>query len=427
MTEESHRRRHGADPLLPQTDDADVSPTGDADGSAPIGGSASEGMDAFRPLLEEPDAGEGPRGRRAARSRQVKRRRRRIGVLIALIAVVVIAAMGVGAATFLQGPIASLLAASEPDEYSGEGTGSATIVIATGDYGSDVAAKLEDAGVVKSSSSFTKYLLSLSTQPTFQPGTYQLKQQMSNSAALAALEDDANRVTRSVTIPEGYTVDQIFEKLEAIGFDADDLETLRADPSSLGVPEGAISLEGFLFPATYQFDPDTTAEEALQTMVDRTMESLDSLGVPEADRLSTIILASIIQKEAGSVDDMAKVSRVFLNRIAAGMKLQSDATVAYGAGSSGTVWTTSSERADESNIYNTYVHEGLPPGAISNPGDDAISAAVNPAVGDWLYFTVVDLSTGETVFSEDEAGHEAAVEQLSQWCQASTENAQYCQ
>ncbi|MFT4230984.1 MAG: endolytic transglycosylase MltG, partial [Microbacterium sp.] len=105
---------------------------------------------------------------------------------------------------------------------------------------------------------------------------------------------------------------------------------------------------------------------------------------------------------------------------------QSDATVAYGAGLEGTVWTTEEQRADADNIYNTYVHEGLPPGPISLPGEDAISAAMNPADGSWLYFVAVNLKTGETVFSTTYEEHLAAVQEMQDWCAASEENAAYC-
>lgn len=391
--------------------------------------------DAFTGLLADLSHEEevrAPQSRRQAREQEqhahrAAPRRRGRGLAILLVVLLALGGLGAGVVVLLNGPFHSLLALGEPTEYTGDGTGSATVVIAQGDYGDDVAKALADAGVVKSSTSFYQYLLSLSTQPTFQPGTYALKQQMSNKAALAALLDSANKSTRSVTIPEGYTVSQIFDKLAGIGFSKDELTALDASPSQFGLPSTATSLEGFLFPATYDFDPATTAAQAIQTMVDRTRQSLTNLGVADADVLKTIILASIVQKEAGAnLSDMAKIARVFLNRLDADMLLQSDATVAYGAGSQGTVWTTAAQRADSSNAYNTYVHKGLPPGAISNPGDDALDAALNPASGSWLFFTVVNLKTGETVFSNTADEHNAAVAQLTAWCAQSDENAKYC-
>ena len=166
----------------------------------------------------------------------------------------------------------------------------------------------------------------------------------------------------------------------------------------------------------------------LQTLVDRQFEALDTAGVPADQRWKTIVLASIVQREAGSnLEDFPKVARVFQNRLDQGMNLESDATVAYGTGNTHTVWTTDAERADASNLYNTYANPGLPVGPIGNPGDVAINAAIHPADGTWLFFVPVNLATGETVFSTTAEEHEAAVAQLQDWCAASEENAAYCE
>jgi UPF0755 protein len=91
------------------------------------------------------------------------------------------------------------------------------------------------------------------------------------------------------------------------------------------------------------------------------------------------------------------------------------------------VWTTDAERADASNLYNTYVHEGLPVGPIGAPGDVALQAAITPTDGQWYFFVPVNLKTGETVFSVTAAEHGRAVGQLQAWCRASEENAAYCE
>jgi UPF0755 protein len=101
------------------------------------------------------------------------------------------------------------------------------------------------------------------------------------------------------------------------------------------------------------------------------------------------------------------------------MRLQSDATVAYANGVTGQVWTTASERAVAS-AYNTYTNAGLPPGAIGNPGVETLKAALNPVKGPWLYWVVVNLRTGKTIFSTTYAQHQAATAQLQQYCQTST-------
>ncbi|MFT4306785.1 MAG: endolytic transglycosylase MltG [Microbacterium sp.] len=313
------------------------------------------------------------------------------------------------------------------DYEDGIATGSVTVTIVSGDTGATISESLYEAGVTKTSSAFYDYLISTAQNPTFQPGVYQLQQQMSSAAALTALMDSANKLTDTVVIPEGLGYEDALQRVaDATGLSYDDLLAEAADYTQFGVPAEAPSIEGFLFPATYTFDPDVTAYDAIARMVDEMFSRLDALGVAESDRLEVLTLASIVQKEAGSTDDMPKIARVFLNRIADGMPLQSDATVAYGAGLTGTVWTTEEEREDTSNIYNTYVITGLPPGPISLPGEDAIDAALNPADGSWLYFVAVNLQTGETVFSDTYEEHEAAVAEMQAWC-AESENAAYCQ
>ena len=141
-----------------------------------------------------------------------------------------------------------------------------------------------------------------------------------------------------------------------------------------------------------------------------------------------LTLASIIQRESGpNVEDMYKIARVFQNRLDQGMRLESDATVAYGTGNYHTVWTTDAEREDASNTWNTYANDGLPIGPIGLPGDRTPSTrrSTRPKV-DWLFFVTVNLKTGETVFSNNADDHSAAAEQLYAWCDASAENASYC-
>jgi UPF0755 protein len=148
-------------------------------------------------------------------------------------------------------------------------------------------------------------------------------------------------------------------------------------------------------------------------MVSGTVRVLDRLQVPEADRLRVITEASIVQAEAGSVEDMGKVAQVLDNRLAIDMPLQLDTTVNYANGKAG-ITTTSEDRANPS-LYNTYVHPGLPPGAISNPGEEALRAVQAPTPGDWLFFVVVDPDTGETRFAATAQEHQANVLLFQQW------------
>jgi len=220
-------------------------------------------------------------------------------------------------------------------------------------------------------------------------------------------------------IPEGTTLAGIMSLMETTTkIPAAKIQAAAADVSSYGLPAGVTSLEGYLFPATYNLQPGWTATQYFQEMVTTMKSHLAAAGVAPADYEHEIIFASLIQKEAGLAADYPKVARVFQNRIDQGMLLQSDATVAYGAGTTGRVTTTDAERADASNKYNTYVHKGLPIGPISNPGDLALNAAMHPAAGSWLYFVTVNLETGQTVFSTTYAEHQVAVTQFQTWLRA---------
>lgn len=297
-----------------------------------------------------------------------------------------------------------------------------TFTISPGEIGEDIAVSLEEAGVVKTSQAFYDLLLVQDPQVEFQPGFYALKYEMSSQAALDALQDPANRIELSLTVPEGMAAQDIFQRAsEVSGIAIADFEAVAQNYVELGVPADFPSIEGFLFPATYSLNPGETAETLLQRMVDRMWQAMAEHQVPEADVFDVITLASVIQREAGSnPDDFYKISRVFQNRLEIGMKLESDATVHYSTGQSDSVSLDADDKADAGNLYNTYANEGLPFGPIGNPGDLAIDAAMNPADGDWLYFVTVNPETGETVFSVTYEEHNAGVRRLDEWCASHT-------
>jgi UPF0755 protein len=366
-------------------------------------------------------AGSG-RGSRRGASRPPGRpkRRRRLGWLWALLSVLVVGAVTAGLVwTNYEPQVRKVMGWELPTDYTGTGNGQkVAITILSGQIGSDVATTLQKQGVTMTFTAFYKLLLAQSPAPTFEPGTYTLQKHMSAKSALAQLTDPKNRVVSKVVIPEGTTLPKTLSRLAA-GTGVPLAEFTKASKNfvALGVPSNAPSIEGYLFPATYDFDPGLSAKAILQRMVDRTYVSLKKAGVTKAQSLKVLTLASIIQKEGGSVKDFYKVSRVFHNRLDANMLLQSDATVSYGSGGT-TISTTDAERADASNKYNTYVHLGLPIGPIAAAGDAAIDAAQHPVAGPWFYFVLVNGSTGETKFSTTLAQHNAAVLQWQAWLRA---------
>ena len=308
--------------------------------------------------------------------------------------------------------IRSFIDVASGAEYSGPGTGKAFIIVRPGDSGEIVAKELVAAGVTKSFSATYRQIVS--SHATFFPGYFELKTQMSSAEAISYLTSDQHQIVQHVLVKEGLRIDQVFAVLaNATGHTVSEFEAAASDLTAYDLPKKAVSLEGYLFPATYDFSPSQDAKQILQAMVERMKQELSTQGVAKKDWQKVLTMASIIQKEARQPQDFAKVSRVFKNRLAIGMHLQSDATVSYGVNGH-TVSTSVADRQDP-NGYNTYLHAGLPIGPISAPGAQAISAALNPADGTWLYFCAINLATGETLFSTTIAEHERAVAKWRAW------------
>lgn len=340
-------------------------------------------------------------------------------LIVGLVSVFVVLGLVGAGGFFAFDSISSFITRFQIEDYQGQGGPEVTITIEPGDDGAAVARKMVEADIIKSFDAIYRDMLR--TNFTIYPGTYSFPSQIPGSKALEILIAGQNRITLNTTIPEGYRIEQIISRLvEDLGLNESDIRSAISGIMNR-LPEQAMNAEGYLFPATYTFDPGVSADEVIQAMVDRTEKALAKYDVTLKSSFDIITLAALIQVEAGSAEDFFKVSRVFLNRLDSGMLLQSDATVSYGTGGD-TVYTTDAQRADD-NPYNTYLHPGLPGGPISNPGELAIEAALRPADGTWLYFVTVNLKTGETVFSDTLAEHEAAAQELYAWCRA---NVGYC-
>lgn len=351
-----------------------------------------------------------------------KKKKRRKGCLIALVIVLAIAggiaAGGLWVWNTYGDKISDVMGWGESKDWEpGLANGEAFVTIKQGDTGGPVSTALYEAGVTKTEDVFYDYVVDENLAVTFYPGVYRLQKKMTAEAALAALKNDENKMANAVSVSEGGTiVSSLPSMAETLGLPLADFEAAVQDPSAYGVD--APSLEGWLFPAVYEFDPGVTAPQVIQRMVDRTRESLDAAGVPAADAERVLTIASIIQRE-GRLDDFAKVSRVIQNRLDIDMKLQMDSTAQYGYGSlhEGIV-SSSKEALEDDNDWNTYVRTGLPITPIASPSDAAIKAAIAPADGPWLYFVTINLATGETQFSETMAEHEQGIEKWREWCRA---------
>lgn len=353
------------------------------------------------------------------------KRRRRIGALIAL-GIVLLFFGGLAAGGFYvwntyEDRIREVMGWEEPKDYEpGMANGEAFVTIASGDTGGPISQALYDAGVTKTPEAFYDYLIDTGQNPPFVPGFFKLQLQMTSEAALEALLDPANKLENTAQLREGLTVKDTLPLLaDGLGMPIEDFQAAVATPADYGV--AADSLEGWLFPATYTFEPGVTARDVIATLVDRTVQSLDTAGVPVEDRQRVLTVASIIQREARFEADFYKVSRVIENRLDPNNQetfglLQMDSTAQYGFNEDDGTVSTSADALTDDNPWNTYVRAGLPVGPIANPGDVAIDAAMHPAEGDWLYFVTVNLNTGETVFTSNIDDHNRAVAQWQAWC-----------
>ncbi|MEP6799473.1 MAG: endolytic transglycosylase MltG, partial [Lapillicoccus sp.] len=345
-----------------------------------------------------------------------RRRRRGRGALVLLVTLALVAGAGWAAVTYLK-PLLSF--SSESSDYPGPGSGAVTITVKDGDTASAIGETLAQAGVVKTARAFAQAAAASPRGNSIQPGTYAMMSQMTAAAALAILIDPANRggIPR-VTIREGLWSSETFAALaKASGLPVSDYVAAAKNTAALGLPAAAKGrLEGYLFPATYEFPQGSSAADQLTMMVAKAVQELTALGISDTTMERTVIIASIVEAEGRIDTDRPKIARVIENRLAVPMRLQLDSTVSYGI-QKRAITTSDAERADP-NPFNTYAHDGLPVGPIGNPGLASLRAAINPTPGPWLYFVAVNPTTGETKFATTAAEHALNVAQFQQWCSA---------
>jgi len=207
------------------------------------------------------------------------------------------------------------------------------------------------------------------------------------------------RPGQTLTVPEGQRASQVYAAADKALRRPAGTTAKAARSAHLALPAGAKgNPEGYLFPATYPIDADTTPSSLLSYMVKTAKQRLAADGIGS---YRTVVIASIVQAEADRPADMGKVARVIDNRLAHHMPLQMDSTINYALGRS-TLHTTHADTRTK-NPYNTYRYPGLPPTPIDNPGADALKAAGAPPAGDWLYFVTV--KPGDTRFTADYQEH----------------------
>lgn len=342
------------------------------------------------------------KGRARRGSEEVGVFRRSIAVAAVVIA---LAAAGVVGAVYLGATSWRSPAAAEVD-------------IATGSTVREIAAQLSAAGVIRQPRLFEIVARIKRSAGQLHAGSYAFPAGTTLLSALGKLER-GDVMQFPFTAIEGWTIKEIAAALRGqkhLASEAvpDEFIRLASDPqfvSSLGFA-GAQSLEGYLFPDTYFVTRPLTAEALLKRMVARFREVFAALGGAAAlpaglAEPQLVTLASIVEKETGAPGERPLIASVFYNRLQAGIPLQSDPTIIYGLPR----FDGNIRREDiaDPHPYNTYVHPGLPPGPISNPGRASLEAVLRPAQTDYLYF--VSRNDGTHAFSRTLEEHMAAVRQ----------------
>ena len=274
-----------------------------------------------------------------------------------------------------------------------------------------MARQLAQSGVIAHSWAFTA-ARALRARRKLQAGEYRFAQP-------ASVLEVYERIARgdvfyySLTIPEGQNMFDIGAAAERLGvFSSADFLNAARDASAIhDLDPTAPTLEGYLFPSTYQLSRHTSPPQLCQMMTARFREVWKGLGAP-ADAHATVTLASLVEREARVPMDRPLISSVFHNRLKIGMKLDCDPTTIYAALLDGRYRGTihQSDLANNS-PYNTYRHAGLPPGPIANPGRDSLLAALKPADTQYLYFVLRPDGSGAHNFSKSISEHQVATAQ----------------
>jgi UPF0755 protein len=297
----------------------------------------------------------------------------------------------------------------EPVSDSGE---TVQFVVESGESAEQIGANLQEQGLIRSGLVFKWYVSIHHVRAALQAGPYDLRPSMSTPDIVSVLTHGMI-TTDLVTILPGQRIDQVRETLIANGFNEEDVDNAldpaaHADHPVLADKPAGDSLEGYIYPESFQRGADTTAADIIEASLDEMNAALtsDVRAQFAAHGLSLhqgVILASMVEREAPE-PERALVAQVFLKRLSMGIRFQSDPTAYYGAQLDG---VPNSNHYDSP--YNTYTRDGLPVGPISNVSRSSLEAVAHPANTDWLYF--VAGSDGTTHYSRTIEEHEAAIDE----------------
>lgn len=327
------------------------------------------------------------------------------------ISVLIIVSSGIGAYLY----VSKQIQGSEAEE-------SFELTIERGDSLRQVLSELEASGMLGNAR--WRYLYMRFKQPdyTYQAGVYEIEQGMGLEEALTKFKngDVAEGNIVEVTIPEGLNIKQIAYRLDEHGLgeadtyidllsDADYYEEKREVYPFLSPLQDEVKFpfEGYLYPDTYRFEPDASAEEVVDTLLSQTANVIETLAAeyPEIEEQlhRVFTLASIVEEETAVLEERPRVAGVFMNRLHEGMRLESDATVQYVLGKQKD--RILYEDLEIEDPYNTYRNKGLPPGPIASPGLTSLKATLDPEDHDYLYFVTKKDGSRAHYFAKTFAEH----------------------
>lgn len=283
-----------------------------------------------------------------------------------------------------------------------------------------ITARLQEEGFISDAAALRTYLVYAGLDTTLQAGDYRLTPALTPLQIAQELQDATPDQVTFRVLP-GWRLEEIAAGLPTSGLTFSPEAFLAA---ATGRPAGfeflaalppQATLEGFLLPGTYEFARDTDAEGFVAALVAQfdeqvTEELRQAFAAQGLDLFEAVTLASIVEREAVVDEEMALIASVFYNRLAAGMKLDSDPTVQYAVGyneAQGTWWTNPLSLADlrVNSVYNTYLVGGLPPGPIANPGLDALTAVAYPEESPYYFFRATCDESGRHAFAESYEEH----------------------
>lgn len=263
------------------------------------------------------------------------------------------------------------------------------VEIKDGSSTEQIAATLKSAGLIRDARSFMIYVKTGPAHGLLKPGPYAFKPNM-NTVQIVDYLHSGKIAVKTITFPEGITIDQMAARYEKIGFGSSQ-EFVAAtkeiyDYDFLKFRPAGATLEGYLFPDTYTLKINATSRDLINKMLEtfgqKAWPILQSAKKSNYKSYQLLTMSSIVEAEGLTIKDRALIASALFNRLERGMKLESDVTISYVTGSK----QVSPADLAINSPYNSYKAAGLPPGPICNPGLAAISATVNPTPSDYLYF-----------------------------------------